>query len=174
MKHMKKVLLVRILVVLLVATGIVAAIHLKGQEEINCMVIEHAALRIDVTFADLDKGAFSGELTDGKGDTSAHTYTGILLRELLEAKGIDLARLSGVTITSADNYSVRFTAEEILETDKVYLAITVDGKTIEGIDPGTEGVQVIVFGDENSRRCVRFAKKITIATELKISNSLYA
>ena len=36
------------------------------------------------------------------------------------------------------------------------------GKTMEGIDPGSDGVQVIVFGDPNSRRCVRFAQKITL------------
>ena len=162
MKHMKRALLVKIVVVLLIATCVVAVLHLRNQEEIACMVIEHEAFRIDVTFEDLDKGAFSGELTDGKGDTTAHQYTGILLRELLQDKGIDLTQLSGVTVTSADNYSVRFTAEEILEADRVYIAITADGNAIEGIDPGTEGVQVIVFGDENSKRCVRFAQKITL------------
>ena len=162
MKHYKRSLVFKILVTLLIATGIAAAIHLSGQEQIDCMVIEQEALRIEVTFDDLDKGAFSGELTDGKGDTTAHQYTGILLRELLEAKGIDPTQLSGVTVTSADNYSVRFTAEEILEADRVYIAVTADGAAIAGIDPGTEGVQVIVFGDENSKRCVRFAQKITL------------
>lgn len=148
--------------VLLVATGIVAAMHLSNQEVIACMVIQQGEREITVSFEDLDQGAFSGELIDGKGDVTFHEYTGILLRELLEEKGVDLAQGSKVTVTSADNYSVSFTEEEILQTDNVYAAITADGKKIEGIDPGSDGVQIIVFADPNSRRCVRFAQRITV------------
>lgn len=150
------------IVLLLVVTGIVAAAHLMNQDAIACMVILQENQQITVSFDDLNQGSFSGELVDGKGDATFHKYTGILLRDLLEQKGIDLARFSGVTVTSADNYSVAFTSEELLGEDNVYLAITVDGTKIEGIDPGSDGIQIIVFGDPNSRRCVRFAQKITI------------
>ncbi len=150
------------LITLLVVTVAVAAVHLRNQDAIACMVIWQGEQETVVSFGDLDKSAFSGERTDGKGDVTHHKYTGILLRKLLEDKGIDLAQISGVTVTSADNYSVEFTAEEILHADKVYVAITADGAKIEGIDPGTDGVQLIVFGDANSRRCVRFAQKITV------------
>lgn len=150
------------IIVLVIITGIVAAVHLLNQEQVACMVIGYGDQVISVSPEDLDKGAFSGELIDGKGDVTHHDYTGILLRELLEGKGIDLSQASGMTVTSADNYSVAFTAEEILQADKVYVAVTADGEKIEGIEPGTYGVQVIVFGDPNSRRCVRFAQKITI------------
>ena len=152
-----------ILIVLLVAvTVVVAAVHLINQETVDCMVIVHEDRQIAVSFSDLDKVAFSGDLVDGKGDVASHEYTGILLRELLTAKGIDPSMLTKVTVTSADNYSVEFTVEEILQADKVYIAITADGEKIEGIDSGTEGVQAIVFGDANSRRCVRFAQRITV------------
>lgn len=150
-------------IILLVAiTAIVAAVHLRNQDTVACMVISQGDQQINLSFEDMDNGAFSGELTNGKGNVTHHEYTGILLRELLEQKGIDLARISCVTVTSADNYSVEFTVEEVLQADKVYVAITADGEKIEGIDPGTDGVQLIVFGDANSRRCVRFAQKITI------------
>ncbi len=150
------------MLVLIAVTAIVAAVHIRNQDAVACMVIVQGDQQIDLSFEDLDKGTFSGELTDGKGDVTHHQYTGILLRELLEQKGIDLARISCITVTSADHYSVEFTAEEVLQADKVYVAITADGEKIEGIDPGTDGVQLIVFGDANSRRCVRFAQKITI------------
>lgn len=150
------------IVLLLAITGIVATVHLKNQDSIECMVILLEDQQIPVSFEDLNQTAFSGTLTDGKGDASFHQYTGVLLRELLEKKGVDLAKISGVTVTSADNYSAAFTHEEILQTDRVYVAITADGTKIEGIDPESSGVQVIVFGDANSRRCVRFAQKITI------------
>ena len=154
--------LIVVIILLLVATGVVAAVHLINQDNVECMVIQQGDKEISVSFEDLDQGAFSGQLVDGKGDVTDHTYVGVLLCELLEMKGIDLDGISGVTVTSADNYSVEFTAEEVLQKDRLYVAITADGKTIEGIDPGTDGVQVIVFGDANSRRCVRFAQKITI------------
>lgn len=147
---------------LLVVTGIVAAVHLSDQDVIACMVIRQGEREIAVSFEDLDQSAFSGELIDGKGDATFHEYTGILLRELLEGKGIGLAQISKVSVTSADNYSVSFTGEEILHTDNVYAAITADGVRIEGIDPGSDGVQIIVFSDPNSRRCVRFAQRITV------------
>lgn len=147
---------------LLAVTGIIAAVHLANQDEIECMVILQGEQESSVSFKDLKQGSFSGELTDGKGDVTFHEYTGVLLGELLKRKGIDLERITEVTVTSADNYSVTLTVDEIRQTDKVYVAITADGAKLEGIDPGSDGVQLIVFGDPNSRRCVRFAQKITV------------
>ena len=154
--------LIIIIAALLVVTGILAAVHLGNQEDISCMVILQDDEEISVSFEELEQGAFSGELIDGKGTVTFHEYTGILLRTLLETKGVALTGASKITVISADNFSAEFTAEEILQTDNVYLAVTADGKPIEGIDPRTEGVQAIVFGDPNSRRCVRFAQKITV------------
>jgi len=159
---MKKKWVIIGIVLLLAATCVVAGLHLADQKPVECMVILKGEQQISVSFEELDQGSFSGELTDGKGDVTAHRYTGILLRTLLEQKGIDLSGICGITVTSADNFSAEFTADEILQADNVYIAVTADGAKIEGIDPGTDGVQVIVFGDPNSRRCVRFAQKITM------------
>ena len=158
---MSKKLIAGILL-LFVLTAVVAAVHLANQEEVACLVITRGEKTVTVSFADLGAESFSGELTDGKGDVTFHEYTGILLYKLLEEKGIDLSGITGITVTSADNYSVEFTAEEILETDNVYVAAAADGAEIEGIDRGSRGVQVIVLNDPNSRRCVRFAQTITV------------
>ena len=147
---------------LLAATVILAAVHLSTQEKVDCMVIKTPQGNIPVAFVDLEKENFSGELVDGKGDVTAHNYTGILLRTLLEEKGIDLTRVTGITVTSADNYCVELTAREVLQTQNIYLAVTADGAQIPGIDPKTSGVQLIVFGDPDSRRCVRYAQIIAI------------
>ena len=154
--------LILVIALLLAATAILAVVHLVNQEAVACMVIESGEGKINVSFQDLTKETFSGELTDGKGDVTKSTYTGILLKTLLEQKGIDLSGLTGITLRSADNYSVELTAEELLRSDRIYLAVTADGETIPGIDPGTPGVQLIVFGDPNSRRRVRYAQIITI------------
>ena len=150
------------IVILLIITCIVAVIHINSQEEVFCMVIRCGDREISVRFEDLHKTEFSGELVDGKGTVTAHTYTGVLLKDLLTSKNMDVSEISALKVTSADNYSVEFTGQEIREDNMVYAAVIADGKPIEGIDPGTEGVQVIVFGDPNSRRCVRFASILDI------------
>lgn len=143
--------------ILLLVTCIVAVIHINQQEVIPCMVIYLGNVEIAVGFEDLDRTEFTGELVDGKGTVTAHSYTGVLLKDLLISKNIDVSKISVLKVTSADNYSAEFTGEEIRADDRVYAAVTADGKSIEGIDSGTKGVQIIVFGDANSRRCVRFA-----------------
>lgn len=150
------------IVILLVFTCIVAFIHINSQETIACMVIRYGGEETTVGFEDLGKTEFSGELVDGKGMVTFHRYRGILLKDLLSDKGIDVARVTTLKVTSADNYSVEFTGEELRSDARVYAAVTVDGKAVEGIDSETEGVQIIVFGDANSRRCVRFAVMIEI------------
>lgn len=147
--------------VLLVVTCIVAVVHINQQEDIPCMVIRRGGQETAVAFADLNKTEFSGELVDGKGTVTAHSYTGVLLKDLLSAKGIKPAEITELKVTSADNYSVEFTGEEI-RANMVYAVVTADGKPIEGIDHGKEGVQIIVFGDPNSRRCVRYAALLEI------------
>lgn len=147
------------IIVLIAATIILAVVHLSAQENVECMVINGT---IPVSFEDLNKVDFSGELVNGKGEVTSSTYRGVLLRELLESKGMDLSNATTITVTSADNYSAQFTVEEILNTDNIYAAIEADGEPIEGIDPGTAGVQIITFGDENSRRCVRYAAGVFI------------
>lgn len=150
--------------ILLLATCIVAVIHRNIQKEVACMVIRSGNQEISVSFDDLCKAEFSGELVDGKGTITAHSYTGILLKDLLSAKGISQGEITALKVTSADNYSVEFTGEEIRADSMVYAAVTTDGQPIEGISSGTEGVQIIVFGDPNSRRCVRFVAILEIIT----------
>lgn len=143
-----------LIAILLVITCIVAVIHKSQQEEIACMVIRDSDREIPVDFSDLDQMEFSGELMDGKGTVTFHTYRGILLKDLLTVKNLEVSDLK---VYATDNYSVEFTKNEILAENKVYAAISADGKSIEGIDSGTDGVQIIVFGDPNSKRCVQYA-----------------
>ena len=142
---------------LLAVTCFVAVIHMNQQEAVSCMVIRCAGRELPVDWEELNRTSFSGELVDGKGTVTAHTYTGVLLKDLLASRNISSTEISALKVTSADNYTVEFSAEEICADDKVYVAVTVDGEPVEGIDSGTDGVQIIVFGDPNSRRCVRYA-----------------
>lgn len=43
----------------------------------------------------------------------------------------------------------------------MYVALTQDGEMIEGIEGG-QGAQLIVFGDPDSKRAVRYMKTVSI------------
>ena len=61
------------IVILLVITCIVAVIHINSQEEVACMVIRNGEQETAVSFEDLRKTEFTGELVDGKGTVTAHS-----------------------------------------------------------------------------------------------------
>ena len=158
---MKKKMIV-LFALLLAATAIVAVVHRMTHEAPAGVVLNVNGKSLQIPLDKLDRVAFSGDLVDGKGEVTTHSYRGILLAELLQEAKVSTEGISKVLVTSADQYTAEFQLQEVLENESVYLAIEADGQTIEGIDPGTPGAQLIVFGDANSRRCVRFAAQITL------------
>ena len=158
---MKKKMIV-LFALLLAVTAIVAVVHRMTHEVPAGVVLTVNGKSLQIPLTKLDRVAFSGQLVDGKGVVTEHSYRGILLAELLQDAKVSTEGISKVLVTSADQYTAEFQLQEVLETENVYLAIEADGQQIEGIDPGTPGAQLIVFGDANSRRCVRFAAQITL------------
>ncbi|MBR5536726.1 MAG: molybdopterin-dependent oxidoreductase [Clostridia bacterium] len=158
---MKKKMIV-LFALLLAVTAIVAVVHRMTHEAPAGVVLTVNGKSLQIPLTKLDRVAFSGQLVDGKGVVTEHSYRGILLAELLQDAKVSTEGISKVLVTSADQYTAEFQLQEVLETENVYLAIEADGQQIEGIDPGTQGAQLIVFGDANSRRCVRFAAQITL------------
>ena len=104
----------------------------------------------------LDQLAFEGETVNGKGDRSTHAYRGIELKDLLESNGVKTDAIFAVTVESADQYTTELTGDELRETGRVYVVVEMDGKPVPGIEEGKPGAQLVVFGDPNSRRNVRF------------------
>ncbi len=152
-----------VFVVLLAAVTLVAAyLHLNGKPQVSCLEIKNGETNLEIPWEEMDQGAFSGQLVDGKGDLSWHEYRGVELKVLLKEVGIMLTDDDTLQVISVDHFTATFTAQEILTDGKVYVAVEADGLLIEGIDPEERGLQIIVFGDENSRRCVRYAAIIEI------------
>ena len=73
---------------------------------------------------------------------------------------VDVQGDTKITVTSEDKYSAELTGEELLEAGKVYVALTDGEEMIEGIEGG-QGAQLVVFGDPNSKRAVRYMKTVT-------------
>ena len=148
--------------ILLVVTALVAVVHRMTHEAPAGLVLTANGESLQIPLTRLDRVEFSGELVDGKGTVTAQSYRGILLADLLQEAKVSTEGISKVLATSADQYTAEFQLQEVLENETVYLAVEADGQQIEGIDPGTPGAQLVVFGDPNSRRCVRFLAQITL------------
>lgn len=103
----------------------------------------------------LDREEFSKETVNGKGEKAMNSYRGIELKTLLQENGMKLDQVSGMTVTAADQYSAEYTGDEIRDSERIYLAVKINEKEIEGIEPGQPGLMVIAFGDPNSKRMVR-------------------
>ena len=158
---MQKKLIAGIVAILVVVTAVLVFVNRKGDKNVSGLILSGGGKEITVAWEDVGGQSFEGDLVNGKGEVSHHEYTGSELQALLTANGIEVTESSVITAASEDNYSAELTGAELLEAGKVYVALTDGGKQIEGIDGG-QGAQLVVFGDQNSKRAVRYLKTISV------------
>ena len=158
---MQKKLIAGIIAILVVVTTVLVFVNRKGDKNVSGLVVAGGGKEVTIAWEDVGGQAFEGDLVNGKGEVTHHEYTGSELQALLAANGIEVTESSVITAASEDNYSAELTGAELLESGKVYVALTDGGKQIEGIDGG-QGAQLIVFGDQNSKRAVRYLKTISV------------
>ena len=158
---MQKKMITGIIAILVVVTAVLVFVNRKGDKNVSGLMLSGGGKEITVAWEDVGVQSFEGDLVNGKGEVTHHEYTGSELQALLAASGIEVTESSVITAASQDNYSAELTGAELLEAGKVYVALTDGGKQIEGIDGG-QGAQLIVFGDQNSKRAVRYLKTISV------------
>ena len=158
---MQKKLIAGIIAILVVVTTVLVFVNRKGDKNVSGLVLAGGGKEVTIAWEDVGGQAFEGDLVNGKGEVTHHEYTGSELQALLAANGIEVTESSVITAASEDNYSAELTGAELLESGKVYVALTDGGKQLEGIDGG-QGAQLIVFGDQNSKRAVRYLKTISV------------
>ena len=158
---MQKKSIATIIAILVVVAAVLVFVNRKGDKNVSGLILSGSGKEITVAWEDVGGQAFEGDLVNGKGEVTHHEYTGSELQALLAANGIEVTESSVITAASEDNYSAELTGAELLEAGKVYVALTDGGKQLEGIDGG-QGAQLIVFGDQNSKRAVRYLKTISV------------
>lgn len=158
---MNKKLVVAIIVILVAVVCVLGFLARNGSEEKEGLTIRSDANEMTAAWDEIEREPFEGDIVNGKGQTFHNEYEGVELKALLAENGIELADGTVITATSEDNYSAELTADEVNENGKVYVALTENGEMIEGIEGG-QGAQLIVFGDSNSKRAVRYLTIITI------------
>ncbi len=158
---MQKKSIATIIAILVVVAAVLVFVNRKGDKNVSGLILSGSGKEITVAWEDVGGQSFEGDLVNGKGEVTHHEYTGSELQALLAANGIEVTESSVITAASEDNYSAELTGAELLEAGKVYVALTDGGKQLEGIDGG-QGAQLIVFGDQNSKRAVRYLKTISV------------
>lgn len=121
----------------MLVTAILALVHLTTRTpEVEGSILVNGEA---VSIASLDLEQVTGTIVNGKGE-----------EKQIDARGINIAKLSdgdyeSITITASDEYSAVVNADE---TDNAYLIL-------DDENPG-----LVVFGDSNSKRCVRDVVRI--------------
>ena len=137
--------------ILLFVTVIAAFLHLSGRisPTEGALYIEKNGRAVELAISDLVMEPVQGTVVNGKGETRTIDGQGFLLSALLEQAEMQAGHQ--VTVTADDEYSAVVAAEELCASDKVYLIVQEEG-----------GVQLVVFGDANSKRNVSNVVRVTI------------
>lgn len=138
------------LAALLALTAVMALIHLQTRDKVpeGAVLVEHAETETVLILDDLHLVPVRGTVVNGKGEERAVEAEGVLLADVLSEAGIENAPAAAVT--AKDEYSVRVTGEELAAPDRVYLIREPDG------------IRMVVFGDENSKRNVSGVAKVSV------------
>lgn len=150
---MKRNRIVVLLVIALAAATVLAAgLHLNTRVSVpeGVFLVETADRTEEIVWGNLKLTAVRGTLVNGKGEERTVDAQGILLRDVLAHAGVTAQ--TEVTVIAEDEYSASVTAEEVGADDQVYLAVMDDG-----------GVQLVVFGDSNSKRNVTGVVRLVVS-----------
>ena len=143
MKKQSKII-VAVLAALFLAVAAMACVHFATREKVpvNTLAI-HAGK--DVVYVDLDKlnrKPVQGTLTNARGDKIEIDAQGAALADILRMGELDVDSIQSVTVSAADEYSASLSGAEVNESEKTFLIF------------GEDGLQLVVFGDENMKRSV--------------------
>ena len=89
-----------------------------------------------------------GTTINGRGEEKAIDAEGVALQSLMDLAGIEA--LERITVVAGDAYQAEVSADELAEAGKVFLIRSEDG------------LRLIVFGDEDSRRIVRDVVQVIV------------
>lgn len=149
---MKKIEPVKIIIAIMVLiTAAAAVLHFITRSAVaeGTLRIENGGQVLEIPLERLKLAPVQGSVRNGKGEERTVDALGILVSHVLREAGI--ADFSEVTVTAEDEYSAVVTAEEVNAPDRVYL-----------IQQEGNEMQLIVFGDDNSKRNVSNVARLSI------------
>lgn len=151
-----------IIVALFVITGFMLTSHLNKQDDRDGLIINSLSGECVVPIDSLETSSLEGDVKDGKGNVTHHVFAAVELKSVLDINDIDYHDKCVIAVTSSDNYSAQFSNAEIIRDGKVYVITEKDGEKIMDISGEKPGLELVVFGDENSQRCVRYMARVDV------------
>ena len=126
-----------ILTVLLVLVAVLAAAHFATRESVpeGAVLVRQDGRERTIDPEKLFQTQVTGAIVNGKGEERSIDAQGIALEELANGE------YTAVKVTSDDEYSAEVSADEV---ENAFLILNAD-----------HSVQLVVFGDANSKRAVR-------------------
>lgn len=151
---MKKNLILNIMIALVLATAVLAAVHLttRPAEEAGAVPITCNGKTVSVPLSKFPLQDVSATVVNGKGEEKTMEGKGTPLSEALAQAGVDLAAARQVTVYASDEFSAVLTAREVAEEGRAYLMQ----------EEGKERPRLIVIGDPDSRRQVKDVARIEV------------
>ena len=145
-----KILIIALLLVTVIAAG--AYLALRAQIPEDAIVLEYGSTTYIVDLQGIKMTEIHGERINGKGEIKPVDGMGFHLQNLVAwTLGKDFT-CDTVTITASDGVSAEITADELNEEGKVVLLWNEeDGR-----------LQLIVFGDSDSKRSVKQVERIEV------------
>jgi DMSO/TMAO reductase YedYZ molybdopterin-dependent catalytic subunit len=169
---MKKAIMIAVVVLVLVV-GITAYLNrgdlaAKKESQQNAYVIIKSGgsemARVDLEqLQQMNVVDVEANLKRSGKDPEKHVYTGVLLKEVFEAAGIDTNGKDTVIMKAADGYTSAIGMEETLQDDNVYIVFKIDGQPLGTKEQGGSGpLQVILAKDPFSQRWCKFVMEIEL------------
>ena len=168
MKRRGTIIIISILVLLAAAIAVLVVLNDPGEAETGTITIVRGDETVRVftmeeitamPYIEVYKKITSSSFKDIEG-----TFRGVPLRALIESA--DATLLDGATqivTRSEDAFATAFSAEEVLESDSVFIAYSLDGESLGTLAGGGTGpFRVIITDDEFGNRSAKYLFKIEI------------
>jgi DMSO/TMAO reductase YedYZ molybdopterin-dependent catalytic subunit len=107
--------------------------------------------------------SFDANLKSSGKPAEKHTYAGVPVKKIFDAKHIVLSDENVVIVQGLDGYTVALGIDEIMQEDNVYITYKMDGKPLGKKGEGGKGpYQIVIRKDPFSQRWCKFVEEIRV------------
>lgn len=154
--------------ILVVIVGITAYLNMKNAQSLIALEAQAefavyasdqvAKIYTSTDIQEMEATDFQANLKKNGKDPVVYTYTGVLLRHIIENAGITLEDQSSIVVTAVDGYTVAYDVAKVMEEDNIYLAYLREGQPLGNKESkGSGPFMVIVSKDPFSQNWSKYA-----------------
>jgi hypothetical protein len=162
--------IIAVLVVIIGITGFMNKDHVAEMKDLNNDAIfivmdegqEKASYNM-TQIKEMGETEFKANLKTSGKDPIPYTYTGVLLKTILQESGVNLSGMEAVIVTAADGYMVAVDIDKVMADDNVYLGYMRDGVLIGTREEGGKGpYQMVISKDPFSQFWCKYALSVEV------------